>query len=601
MENLDCLICKKSINFHEYTNHLKFYHKYHENFKCAICFHFYTNIYALEKHLKRVHPNLPVRTETGPPVPLQDNVITPPNNVLNQHVEVELLIPSLPSLDQQHKLVHTFILSLYNSNITRKLIQEIIEYCSGMFSDFIDEIVNILKNILAPLNITCELNQIVSLLQNKNPFQNLTTEYKRLQFFEQMQYLVKSKSFLIGFRLDRSRNISFEYKKCEGEIVPLRHVLKLFLQLPNVFENINKFIKTEESMANENYYSSVFNGSLWAKLKETNRQKLVFPILLFFDDYESCNPLGTHAGVYKVGAVYVSIAGIPPKFSSLLENIFLFGLFHSNDRTIYGNQVIFKHFIQELSFLENEGINIAINNQHFQIYFSLILILGDNLGINSITGFSESFSSSYFCRNCCMSKEEAKDALIEVHEQRRNLENYREHSQNKSYGVKEACCWNVLPSYHCTINVSFDIMHDIFEGVCRYEIGFLLFYFIKTKSFFTLEQLNDRIKYFEYEDKIDCGNRFPLIKKNHIENKNLILSASEMFAFLTYFPCMIGDLIDVEDEGWHLFKLLYDIVYIITKRVTNDNEINYLKYIIKEHHEVYLNLTQQKLKPKHTA
>lgn len=41
-----------------------------------------------------------------------------------------------------------------------------------------------------------------------------------------------------------------------------------------------------------------------------------------------------------------------------------------------------------------------INNEVIRVYFPLLLIAGDNLGLNSLLGFSESFSADYFCRLC---------------------------------------------------------------------------------------------------------------------------------------------------------------------------------------------------------
>jgi len=35
--------------------------------------------------------------------------------------------------------------------------------------------------------------------------------------------------------------------------------------------------------------------------------KTVLPLFMYFDDFESGNVLGSHSGIHKVGAVYVSI------------------------------------------------------------------------------------------------------------------------------------------------------------------------------------------------------------------------------------------------------------------------------------------------------
>ena len=62
--------------------------------------------------------------------------------------------------------------------------------------------------------------------------------------------------------------------------------------------------------------------------------------------------------------------------------------------------MIFINLVNELNFLKNNGIVITVDGKKHQIYFQCSLILGDNLGLNSIFGFVKSFSADYSCRMC---------------------------------------------------------------------------------------------------------------------------------------------------------------------------------------------------------
>lgn len=73
------------------------------------------------------------------------------------------------------------------------------------------------------------------------------------------------------------------------------------------------------------------------------------------------------------------------------------------------------------------------------MYFTLLLILGDNLGLNSILGFDESFQANYFCRFCKTHKNETRYQTIEDKKSLRNLNNYNDDSLSLSYGIKEVC------------------------------------------------------------------------------------------------------------------------------------------------------------------
>lgn len=212
-----------------------------------------------------------------------------------------------------------------------------------------------------------------------------------------------------------------------------------------------------------------------------NQNKIILPLFLYFDDFEVNNPLGSHAGCQKLGAVYVSLSCLPPELSSLLNNIFLASLFKSDDKKYYGNHTTFYNLITELNYLEETGITINIKNISHQVYFSLGLILGDNLGLHSILGFSENFIARYPCRFCKCSKTECHYQLKQNDNCLRNLNNYNVDvmaNDSSLTGIKEMCTWNDVHSFSVVNNFSVNIMHDLLEGVFKYDLALILNYLI---------------------------------------------------------------------------------------------------------------------------
>jgi len=136
--------------------------------------------------------------------------------------------------------------------------------------------------------------------------------------------------------------------------------------------------------------------------KYFKKSDIVFPLLVYYDDWEPNNPLGPH--LKKIGAVYVAIPCLSPECQSKLDNIFLALLFHCDDRKQYGNRKMFAPLINELMFLETEGIDINIKGNKEKIYFATGLLTGDNLGFHSMCGFVENFSANFMCRFCKASK-----------------------------------------------------------------------------------------------------------------------------------------------------------------------------------------------------
>ena len=130
-------------------------------------------------------------------------------------------------------------------------------------------------------------------------------------------------------------------------------------------------------------------GNLWNEQRKKFIGKFVIPLFVFIDDFEPGNSLGSHSGCNKIGPAYVSIPCIPPKYYSQLKYIFPVLIAYSDDKKKFGNQMVFQKLINELNHLHDDGIKIKIGDTEQTIYFQLSLILGDNLGLNGILGFTE--------------------------------------------------------------------------------------------------------------------------------------------------------------------------------------------------------------------
>lgn len=141
-------------------------------------------------------------------------------------------------------------------------------------------------------------------------------------------------------------------------------------------------------------------------------------------------------------------------------------------------------------------------------------------------------------------------------------------------------------------------MHDIFEGICRYEIAKILNIFITKERFFSLEILNERLHH------IDCGRNFsknvPIsISNNALKSQYLIISASEMVFLIQHFSILIGDLVPVNHIIWEVFLTLREIISIVMSSTFTSATTELLETLISEHHSLYLEVFAESLKPKH--
>lgn len=179
-------------------------------------------------------------------------------------------------------------------------------------------------------------------------------------------------------------------------IVPLKEVIQKFLKLPNVYSSILSHI---EECKNSTFFT-FFNSEYWKTIENKKENRIVLPLVLYFDDVEINNPLESRKGIHKIGVVYSSILGLPYEFSSMIKNIFLVQIHNYQDHKFLGNKRIFQHVINQIIELQDNGIIISINNQQHKVFFVLAFIVGDNLGLNTILEYTRSFRSNYCCRIC---------------------------------------------------------------------------------------------------------------------------------------------------------------------------------------------------------
>jgi len=171
-----------------------------------------------------------------------------------------------------------------------------------------------------------------------------------------------------------------------------------------------------------------------------------------------------------------------------------------------------------------------------------------------------------------------------VHAHYRQL--YRDVALNNfsETGIYKESILNNIHSFHVTQNYVVDIMHDIFEGVCHYNLCHIIKYYINLQIF-SLETLNLRKKNFNY-GPLENGNLSPEITELHLNKCRLKMTAREMMTFVHYFSLMIGDLIPIYDEVWNFYLVFIKIIDILLSYSYTESTISNLKQLISRHNSM---------------
>ncbi|CAD6208546.1 GSCOCG00010541001-RA-CDS [Cotesia congregata] len=276
---------------------------------------------------------------------------------------------------------------------------------------------------------------------------------------------------------------------------------------------------------------------------------------------------------------------------------------NTNNKMISKNN-IYRPLVNGIKFLEEKGIQINTRTGTKTVYFVLGLILGDNLGLHGLLGFTESFVATYYCRFCKLSKNECKNTFVTLPELKRTPKNYEEDIKLNNIsqtGIKEECVFHKIRSFHCTQNFSVDEMHDIRESLAHDDIIAILraLTFEKSEFYsFPLSELNNHLLMFDY-GPIDCSNRPPPIREEDIKSETkLKMTAAELTTLAKYLGILIKDLVDQSNPYWNLYILLREILdFTLAKKVTKTQIIGF-KFVVIRHHILYKELTGKHLKPK---
>jgi hypothetical protein len=443
-------------------------------------------------------------------------------------------------------------------------------------------------------------NKIESALQTYEQwFKSLNTEHKLLKVLSEKGIFVAPKPVTIKKKLKQSHKNGVPVLKIiqtSAVMIPLTKLFKKILELPSTFNTIFANI---EKLKQSKSFTNFIQSPLWKSKTLRMGNSLVLPYFLYFDDYVSDNALGSHNKTHSMANVYIKFPFLPIEIESKLDNNFLAYLFKTKDKSM-GNKLMFSPLIDEMKDLEENGVDINIGGQIHNVKFIMALTIGDNLGLNEILGFVKCFRANHPCRLCKISKEELVKCFKEDPILFRNEANYTDDVQKKNVsltGVHEECVFHDIKTFKVWENFSFDIMHDLLEGVFHYDLGHILHYFI-TKKCITLEILNDKKAGFDY-GPMKIGNISELITKEHVKNKHFRFTSSEMLCFVQNLPFMIGEYIPEDDEVWIFFLDLLKILDIVMEPCVTESNLIYLDSLVFAHHSFYVNFFKDALKFKH--
>jgi hypothetical protein len=607
--NVRCAYCGVLFTeFNAYKYHLKVFHckqTYNDKIICGqnSCPLDFNKFASLRQHIIRVHNSTLTQsinssdnarlfscsTASGHFLDVIQEYNENDNDSSNGHSAVPSAVDILKESTDENGIYHDaalFVARLRSNpklpiSVINDIVQNVKEFLTPAMCALKEELNKLEMNDSTTQKTASNVFKIIDVMEN--PFLGLETTFQQTKYFKEKGYYVEPHTFTIDSRIVHSlgnneSGPSYQVKRITGEFVSLKEVLTRFLLLPGVMKNVKDYMNSEEELI-----CDFKDGLLWknhpVRLRHCMSQNtVVIPVFAFYDDLETANPLGSHATIHKVGLKYNVIKAWKPMLNAKLENILLSMVITSAERI---TKDVFDIYIDEMSQLENEGFVITVEGIEYTIIVTMVQMIGDNLGLNGMLGYVESFTANFPCRLCKLRRDMFNKTFVEQKNLLRSHESYVEdlaRNDPSATGIKHDCVYNNLPSFHVSQNVFCDFMHDVLEGTCRYVIATLLNHFIFVRKYFTLDTLNARISYFKY----DHSSRPPSLNADHIKKCNVTLSAIEMLNLTLALSLMVGDLVPAGDDAWQVYLMLRKILVFCCGLSFSVDELDYLETLVSE-------------------
>lgn len=335
------------------------------------CIRKFSRLHSLKRHLNSHNPSTVIkhhRLENVDNIPQKDvishkDVIELNINNINVCTDVQVTNTKQHSLNFTHSdfitsitnNALTFLGKLYSvDSISRQNVQFIVEnqiemLHSGGYLDILEnKVIDMVQNPAQKDTILQEVQHLFHSL--KNMYSGLETEYRRFKSFIECGAYIKPEAFIVGHSLNSKHShgsVSMESTDLYGQFIPMRSVLRAFLELPDVFNKILSYMNKLER-SDGSIIENLIQAKLWKeKIKPRFPDKLVLPIGCYYDEFELGDTCSPHNNVNKIGGLYYFLPCLPPEDRATLENIFTAQIVYAQDK-YFGNSELFRRTLHEL-------------------------------------------------------------------------------------------------------------------------------------------------------------------------------------------------------------------------------------------------------------
>lgn len=489
--------------------------------------------------------------------------------------------------------------------VPQTAIDGVLQHCETLIrkqlSAFSDEVASVLASNNLKLENFLHVSETID--KYSDAFKGIRTKWLQESYFNQKYKVVKPLRIFLGRTLKRKRRRLTAVRETvmiENSVVcnPVTPFLEKLVKHPD-YETV-----TNKSLFNpsDEVLDSFIKSERFKKSEFFRLHPQALRLLLYYDEFDSCDAIAAKAGLHKQGGFYLTLENIHPCYRSNLEFVTLVALVNANTLKDVGMDAVLKPILRELEKLED---GFVMENGD-KLYASVIAVIGDNLGVHQLCGFKEGFTAHRTCHHCMADPSELHSMTTEKVELLRTIPQYEEQVKKLSdattkkkreelsteFGLNRESSLNKLKTFHVIGSVVAEEMHDLWEGLLPIQMKKLLNHLIYDENpVMTLDWLNEAISDFDYEYS-ESLNKPSVIRKSHVNDKDgkLHQSSAQTLFLATYLPLILGPHVEDDDPHWENFLLLVEISRLVFTPDISKSMVYYLSELIESYLSNYIKL-----------
>jgi phosphopantetheine adenylyltransferase len=546
------------------VSHLQTHLNGNDKINCPFnnCSKSYTLSSSFRCHVHRVHRH--------------ENI--PPNNL--SHVNVQVTnIPHQIAEVQEIQTVNDPCAAIDMNDLDKKLLNQVAEFYlmlqTKLFlaSSTVDIIVQSVTGIHQQTSAILK-DKILNAMHEKNHLSE-DVENAITDIFDGDYYQAIHNPVTGILRSEKTRR--FYYKESFGFVAPEKHVLgKNAKGVQSCFHYVSIQSSLKQLLADcnasrvfrmcvplhDDILRDFYDGSFYTEHFDSGD---VLQLILYQDDFEIVNPLGSAKTIHKITAIYYSVGNIAPEYRSNTDHMQLVLLCKTSDFKYFGASRILTPLYLELKYLETTKIWLA--NFLPEMYCKVVAFLGDHLGHHTLAGLSTSFSHGEVCQYC-------RATLPEIRKLGVNQSFVFEDRTEES--MVSGCILNKLESFTTRKQLLPCAAHDFLEGIVAYDLSLCLKALVK-KGWFTEANLLSRLSTVTLCSPESNNKPSFTLKTPKINGK-----AIQLWELLRFLPLYVP-IKDSSDYVWLMIIEMIEVGQLLFAPTLSTGQVSLLKSIILDY------------------